>query len=231
MTESLPVKTNKPDWRDQTTWPLHSTPTYKVNETVVRAFVALFTRFEAIGTENIPAGACIVAPNHSSNYDPMFVGVGTYPRQLFFMGKQELYKNPVAAWYFRQCGTFPVNRGMRDQWALRHAGRVLEAGRLLCMFPEGTRSKTAQLAKGKIGTVKLALEHNAPIVPVAIIGSRAVKVGLKRTPVKVIFDKPLYLQKEAGVPPYEYQTIRDLTHDLMQRIAVMLPPENRGFYA
>ncbi|MCB0210580.1 MAG: 1-acyl-sn-glycerol-3-phosphate acyltransferase [Anaerolineae bacterium] len=231
MSESFPIKTDKIDWRDQTTWPLRSTPTYKVNEAVVRAFVALFTRLEVVGAENIPTGACIIAPNHSSNYDPLLVGVASYPRQLFFMGKQELYKNPVAGWYFRQCGTFPVNRGLRDEWALQHAGRILEAGRLLCMFPEGTRSKTAQLAKGKIGTVKLALEHNVPILPVAIVGSRAVKVGLKRTPVRVIFDEPLYLEKEAGPPPYEHQTIRDLTHAVMKRLAAMLPPENRGFYA
>lgn len=230
MTESVPTTTNETDWREQVTWPLWSTPTYKVNETVVRAVISLITQLDVTGVENLPPGPCIIAPNHSSNFDPLLVGVATYPRQLFFMGKQELYKNSLVRWYFRQCGTFPVNRGLRDEWPLRHAGRILQAGQLLCMFPEGTRSKTATLGKGKIGTVKLALEHDVPIVPVAVINSQKVKVGLKRTPAQVIIDQPLDTKQMAGSPPYEYQVMRDLTTVLMNRIAAMLPIENRGVY-
>ena len=232
MTDTLSTPNQPLDWRDQLTWPLHRTVQARGIELLIRAILPTFVALETTGVEHIPAtGPCILTPNHIGNADPLVIGVGIPHRQLFFMAKKELYKNPIIAWIIRMYGTFPVERGQRDEWALRHASKVLEAGQLLCMFPEGTRSKNkARLGKGKIGTVKLALEHNVPVIPAAVMGSQAVKVGLKRTKVTVQIDQPIDLVQLAGPPPYEYQTMRELTTLIMQRIAAMLPPENRGVY-
>jgi 1-acyl-sn-glycerol-3-phosphate acyltransferase len=187
---------------------------------------------ERIGFDNFPAtGPCILASNHISNLDVVYLAV-CLPRHPHFMAKVELYKNPIFAWAIRLCGSFPVNRGENDAWALRQAGRVLEAGQLLCMFPEGTRSKDkAQLRRGKVGAVKLALDYRAPIVPVAISGTENFGFrGWKGNKIRIQASPPLDMATLAGPAAYDGDTLRELTSVLMQHIAAMLPPAYRGIY-
>ncbi len=102
---------------------------------------------------------------------------------------------------------------------------------MVCMFPEGTRAGAkAQLRKGKVGAVKLALDYHAPGVPAAILGAQNFS-WKKRTLITVQVGQPLDFSAMAGPPPYEYHQLRDLTTTLMQHIAAMLPPEHRGIYA
>jgi 1-acyl-sn-glycerol-3-phosphate acyltransferase len=185
-----------------------------------------------MGFENIPSdGPCILAPNHVSNLDPVIVGIYG-PRHAFFMAKNELFRNSFMRWFVRSWGAFPVDRGQRDAWALQQAGRILQAGQMLVMFPEGTRSRSgATLGRGKPGTVKLALEYNAPVLPTAIWGTQHVRLGLKRHKVTVQVGEPLDLAALAGPPPYPYEILEDMTTVIMKRIAAMLPAEHRGRYA
>jgi len=230
MEETLTTTSEFNDWRDRTTWYTHETFLPHFIKLIGRPLFRLVMNLERIDWDNIPAGPCILAPNHINNFDVLAIGLYV-PRHPFYMTKKELFKNPVMSWIIRLCGAFPVDRGGRDAWPLRQAGRVLEAGQMLCMFPEGKRSgRKAQLRRGKPGTVKLALEHKVPIVPAAILGTQHIKIGRTRPKATFQIGEPLDVATLAGPPPYTNETIRELTTLLMERIAKMLPPEHRGVY-
>ncbi len=149
------------------------------HETSLRRFIRwsleqsfrLIMKLEVRGMENVPLdGTLIVASNHNTNWDVISMQL-SLPRVIFFMGKAELFKFPLMDIVFRNCGAFPVNRGEKDAWAMRHALKVLEHGQTLGMFPEGHRSKGKGLGVAKTGTARLAIEANCPILPMAITGS------------------------------------------------------------
>jgi 1-acyl-sn-glycerol-3-phosphate acyltransferase len=220
----------KSNWRDRVTWYTYETGFTRFIKALFRPFTNSLAKLECVGFENVPTnGPCIVAANHFSFFDVIYMGI-YLPRYPHFMAKKELYEYPLFGWAIRHLGSFPVYRGERDAWALSQAGRVLEAGQILFMFPEGTRSgRKAQLRRGKPGAVKLALEHRAPIIPVAIWGTQDFKLGWKRMTVNIQIGEPLDVVSMAGPPPYKHET-RQLTTLMMQKIAEMLPPEHRGMY-
>ena len=183
----------------------------------------LIMKLEVHGLENVPPdGALIVACNHNTNWDviPMQLSM---QRVIFFMAKAELFKFSPLDIAFRNFGAFPVNRGEKDAWALRHALKVLAHGQTLGMFPEGHRSKGRGLGPAKTGTARLAIEANCPILPMAITGSdRFFKSFPHRTPVTVTF-LPLIHPKPDEDPA-------SLTDRLMFTITAALPKEMRGLY-
>lgn len=220
------------DWRDRLTWYTYETTFCRVVKAVGRLYFHPAAQVDWVGLENFPAtGPCILAANHISNLDVVYVGLGV-PRHLYFMAKAELFKNPILAMSIRLGGAFPVNRGERDTWAMRQAGRVLEAGQILCMFPEGTRSKgKPQLRRGKAGAVKLALDYQVPIVPVAVSGTENFSFKRwKNNKIRIEIGQPLDMVELAGSTSYERDTLRELTAVVMRRIASMLPPAYRGIY-
>lgn len=221
-----------PDWRDTVTWYTHETAFARLVKFLGRSVFYRLAQVECIDLENIPArGPCILASNHINNLDVVYLGL-VVPRHLHFMAKIELYRNPIFGGAIRLGGSFPVNRGENDTWALQQAGRVLTAGQMLCMFPEGTRSGAeAQMRRGKVGAVKLALEYQAPIIPVAIIGTQNFSLTQwRRNKIRIQAGQPLDMVTLAGSSTYQYETLRELTTTLMQQIAAMLPPANRGIY-
>jgi 1-acyl-sn-glycerol-3-phosphate acyltransferase len=232
MAETLSKPHQSDDWRQRVVWPLHENWHVKLLKICGRIWFLPLYQIECTGLENIPpAGPCILAPNHIGAFDPVVLAL-YLPRHAFFMTKIELYRHFFARWFIRHWGAFPVERGQRDAWAIEHASRVLQAGQLLCMFPEGTRSKNqAKLSKGKLGTAKLALQHRVPVLPTAILGTHLIRPGRTRPKVTIQVDGPLDLVSLAGPPPYDQQTLRAMTTIIMQHIAAMLPPPHRGAYA
>ena len=112
-------------------------------------------------------------------------------RPLFFMAKAELHRNPIMDAALRSLGAFPVYRGERDEWAIRHAHKVLEHGQVLALFPEGTRSKGKGLRSGKTGAARMALQMNCPIVPLGVIGThRMFKRFPRRSPIQMRHGRP-----------------------------------------
>lgn len=221
------------DWRDNFTWYTYETAVCRVIKFLGGLYLHAVAQVDCIGFENFPAaGPYILASNHISNFDVVYLGLYS-PRHPHFMAKVELYKNPIFAWVIRQCGSFPVNRGEHDAWALRQAGRVLEAGRVLCMFPEGTRSGSkAQMRRGRVGAVKLALDYAVPVIPVAIHGTENFRFkGWKGNKITIQAGQPLDMVELAGSSSYTNDTLRELTGVMMQHIAAMLPPTYRGVYA
>ena len=124
------------------------------------------------GRENIPVkGAVIVAPNHKSNWDPPLIGVAFSNRVVHYMAKEELFKNPIAAWILTMFGTFPVKRGSGDGSAAMRAVRELRKGYPVGIFPEGTRIKREGLGRFHSGMASIAMIEGTDILPVAVVGS------------------------------------------------------------
>ena len=176
------------------------------------------------GLENFPRkGPIILAANHVTNFD-VFPMQFALPRPIFFMGKAELFKNPVMDVFLRNLSGFPVNRGEKDEWAMHHAANVLKHGQTLGIFPEGKRSKGKGLSVAKTGAARLAIEANCPIVPMAVVGSdRFFKRFPHRTCVQITILPPL-LPKQGEDP-------LALTDRLMFTLAQVLPETMRGVYA
>lgn len=219
-------------WRNTVTWYRYETKFIRLVRFLGRPFFGLLARVECVGFENLPTtGPCVVASNHLSNLDVPYMGA-FLPRFPHFMAKKELYRNPLGGWFIRQMGSFPVSRGESDPWALQQAGLILGAGRPLYMFPEGTRSgRRAQMKRGKVGAVKLALENQAAIVPAAIWGTENFRLALRhQNRITIRIGRPLEVESIAGAGPWSHHVYRELTEHLMQEIAAMLPPSYRGIY-
>jgi 1-acyl-sn-glycerol-3-phosphate acyltransferase len=146
------------------------------------------------------------------------------PRPIFFMGKAELFKNPIMDLFLRNLSGFPVNRGEKDQWAMRHAAKVLRYRQTLGMFPEGKRSKGKGLSVAKTGAARLAIDADCPIVLLAVTGSdKFFKRFPHRARVQIHLLPPLL--------PKLNETPLALTDRMMFTLARALPQEMRGVYA
>lgn len=123
------------------------------------------------GMENVPRrGAAVIVCNHLSLVDPFVVGYGAN-RLVNFMGKEELFRNPLLGFLIRKVGAFPVDRARRDPASMRVAFSVLREGELLGMFPEGTRSATGEMLALRAGAARLASRTRTPIIPAAVINT------------------------------------------------------------
>jgi 1-acyl-sn-glycerol-3-phosphate acyltransferase len=225
--ESFPVeniaRAFAPDPRDQKTYYTSMTPFRWVVQPILIAGFRVLTRIVVEQAERMPgSGPVIVAANHLSNYDAFFLQAAIR-RPMYYMGKEELFRNSAMDWSLRQLGAFPVYRSLGDEWALRHAAQVLRAGEVLGMFPEGTRSKGRGLKTAKSGVARLALAAGCPIQPVALHGPQYMFKRLRRrTEVSVTFGEPIYPEGE--------DSPLGLTDRFMFAIAAMLPAEVRGAY-
>lgn len=156
---------------------------------VVSPLLRLIFGIKRTGQSSLPSqGAVILCSNHRSNYDPVILGAAL-GRDLKFMAKAELFKNPVLSFIITLLGAFPVKRGMGDSEAMKKAVSILEEGNILAMFPEGTRRKIGGTPlKFKPGAAHFAYQTHAVVVPVAIVTKGAVR-PFKRNIVRV--GKPL----------------------------------------
>lgn len=202
---------------------------YGATKLILRTLAKLYLRLEAHGVENIPrSGGIIIASNHLSHLDPPVLGV-CVPRHIFHIAKKELAEIPPLSLIFRLFGTILIDR-KRGQKALKTAQDYLERGLAIIVFPEGTRSETGRLGRGRTGTAVIALKTGAPVVPSAVIGTD--KSMKKRSrfikPAKVIvkFGKPIYFGKYEGelIPR---NLLIECTARIMDAIEELLPPEMR----
>lgn len=139
-------------------------------------------KVEYVGKENIPEnGGFILASNHVNALDPVFIALGMEKRQLHFMGKKELFENPIVKFFLTKLNGFPIVRGGADSEALNYAVRIVKEGYVLGIFPEGTRSKDYKPARAKTGVAAIAKEAKADILPVAIYTSTDMKKHTKLT--------------------------------------------------
>ncbi len=178
--------------------------------TFVRILVSLPTlliyRVRAVGRENVPKdGALILAPNHFSQMDHFFIGL-YLRRKIRFMAKSQMFGPPVLTYVYKHGGVIPVRRGHHDEEAFTTAFAVLDQEGMLLIYAEGGRSRSGELGEPKPGVGRLALESGAPVVPVAIFGSAAVRrwKRLRFPKVTVQYGEPISFPRE-GSPSRERQ--------------------------
>ena len=149
------------------------TPLIRATALGARIVARCLTRVHVEGDASAipPEGPVILAVNHISNADAVILGGWLTPklgRRIHWLGKREMFDWPIVGWMARNGGVVPVDRGGADVEAFRLAQRVLAAGHVLAVFPEGTRSPTGELQVPRDGLAMLALRTNATIVPVGI---------------------------------------------------------------
>jgi 1-acyl-sn-glycerol-3-phosphate acyltransferase len=221
------------------------------DQTLLVRMVALLARIGArtvarVRVEHIDriprTGPVILAVNHISNLDGVVTGAfitdALKRRRIHWLGKREMFDWPLLGWMAAHGGVHPVDRAHADVEAFRLATRILEAGHVLLVFPEGTRSPTGELQEAKDGVAMLALRTGAQILPIGLNNTDAVwKKGSKvpmplpRRTVTMRVGEPFTLADvlPADVDRRMAKTLA--TRTIMGRIAELLDPRHRGVYA
>jgi 1-acyl-sn-glycerol-3-phosphate acyltransferase len=192
-----------------------------------------FARWQIKGRENIPdQGPFLIVCNHLHLADPPIVA-GSLKLKTVFMAKEELFRSRWSRFWVQNFGAFSVRRGGIDREVLRQAENWVKRGVSIIMFPEGTRSKNAQMQSALPGSVLIASRLGIPILPVSITGTEKLK-NLKwclwhRPTITVNIGQPFRLPLTDGKLTKEarYQ----LTNSIMERVAGLLPQEYQGVYA
>ncbi|HHU67853.1 lysophospholipid acyltransferase family protein [Corynebacterium sp.] len=168
---------------------------------LIGPFLRVWNRPTMEGRENIPAtGAAIVASTHQSVMDSFFFPALS-PRRITFPAKQEYFTNTgvigaIQRWFFTSIGQIPVDRTASNAGdaTLAAARTVLDKGSVLGIYPEGTRSPDGRIYKGRTGMARIALATGAPIVPMAMIGSR------DANPIGTWIPRPFKVRMKVGEP-------------------------------
>lgn len=193
------------------------------------------------GVGNIPAsGGALLVSNHLSFSDSIFLPLNV-PRPVAFLAKKEYFtgrglKGTLTRMFFQAANQIPMDRsgGAASLSSLAEGVRTLREGKLLGIYPEGTRSPDGKLYKGKIGVAKLALEAGVPVIPVAMIGTDKVQPIGKKVPsirrVGIIVGKPMDFSRLAGKEE-DHATLRAMTDEIMASLMRLSGQEYVDVYA
>jgi 1-acyl-sn-glycerol-3-phosphate acyltransferase len=196
----------------------------------------LLWRVRIEGRHHIPTqGPAVVAANHQSFCDSLFIPLAV-TRRVTYLAKAEYFDSWKTAWFFRAVGQIPIRRGGGDaaERALSTAREVLGRGRIVGLYPEGTRSDDHLVHRGRTGVARLALESGVPVIPVGVDGTDRVQPIGARTfrpfrRVTIRFGPPMHLARppdaDASPEPDEERRpgdaalLRSFTNELMLEIA------------
>ncbi|MDB4018364.1 1-acyl-sn-glycerol-3-phosphate acyltransferase [Aquiluna sp.] len=180
------------------------------------------------GNENIPRqGGAILASNHLSFVDSIFMPL-MVRRPVTFLAKSDYFtgkgvKGALIRWFFKSTGQLPIDRsgGKASEDSLNTGLGVLERGLLLGIYPEGTRSPTAKLYRGRTGIARMALEAGVPVVPIAMIDTEKVQPLGSKYPkihrVGVVIGEPLDFSRFAGMEG-DRAVLRSVTDQIIYSI-------------
>ena len=182
---------------------------------VIWPFFNLFRPLRVVGRENIPDGAAVLCPNHTTLGDPFYVVFAfgrKYPMRA--MAKIQIMRVPVIGWILGKAGVFGVNRGKADMKAVKTALKCLKDGNKLLMFPEGTRVHEGEDVTAKTGAAMFATRTGAPLLPIYI--QRKKKLFARNV---VVIGQP-YHPEYAGRKPTPDE-LDAIAGDLMGRVRAL----------
>ena len=210
---------------------------YTVTWLTGRLLYATYFRWRVFHPERVPlAGPVILAANHASYMDPPLVGCGL-PRTVNYLARESLFNNPVFGWFLRQLSSVPVDRDGGGAAGLRAIISRLEAGGVILLFPEGTRTSDGQLQPARSGIGLTVIKSTAPVVPVRVFGTyeafgRHLKFPRPR-PIAVKYGAPLLfdaLRAEARTctKPRLKEIYQQVADEIMAAIAKLEAVEDKA---
>lgn len=202
---------------------------------IVIPILLVLGRYTFRNSERVPrTGPVIITPNHYSNIDPLVSAYAVWRtgRVTRFLAKASLFKVPVFGAILRGTGQIPVQRAGANAGgdSLSAAGKLVEDGLAIIVYPEGTLTRDPDMwpMRGKSGAVRLALEHDVPIVPFAHWGAQQIlpryskRLSLfPRKNVQGIFGEPVDLSRWKG-KPLTAKTLAEATTAVMQAITALV---------
>ena len=192
---------------------------YRVGQAVCRPIMKVFYRYKFINNNSIPhEGAYIIASNHMSFSDPVLLGLGQR-RRLFFMAKQELFKNKFFAGLIRALGAFPVERGAGDGKAIKTGEDLIKEGNVMTIFIEGGRTKTGEFMRPRSGCALVAQQMQVPVIPACITITGNPKYRFAKRVIH--FGDPLTPQQLGLTPDGDRRQLKNATNMIMDEIKKM----------
>lgn len=192
---------------------------YRVGKAVCRPIMKVFYRYKFINNNSIPhEGAYIIASNHMSFSDPVLLGLGQR-RRLFFMAKQELFKNKFFGGLIRALGAFPVERGAGDGKAIKTGEDLIKEGNVMTIFIEGGRTKTGEFMRPRSGCALVAQQIQVPVIPACITITGNPKHRFAKRVIH--FGDPLTPQQLGLTPDGDRRQLKNATNMIMDEIKKM----------
>jgi len=187
-------------------------------------------RIRVLARLNVPQeGGVLLMSNHQSYLDPVLVGVGL-SREIHYMARSSLFRNDWFRRLIMSLNAFPLKREGTDVGALRRAVRLLKEGKVVLLFPEGTRTKTGAIQPLHRGFTLVAMQSRARIVPVVIEGAFRAWPRKRRYPrasaITVSFGRPVPFEIYSKMSPEEIRAEIEKRLKRLQR-AVLWMPERR----
>ncbi|HYO61984.1 MAG TPA: lysophospholipid acyltransferase family protein [Actinomycetota bacterium] len=213
---------------------------YWVIKAILKPLLKALYRIRVEGLENVPKkGPAILAANHLSFLDSFFIPLVVKRRKVTYLAKADYFKSWKTSWFFKGCGQISCERGGGDksQQSLEIALDVLKEGKLLGIYPEGTRSPDGYLYRGRTGVARLALASGVPVIPVGLVGTEKVMPKSAKIPrlwgrvrVVVRIGEPLDFSRYAGKEKDRF-VLRSATDEIVYEIMQLSGQQYRDEYA
>jgi 1-acyl-sn-glycerol-3-phosphate acyltransferase len=208
------------------------TPLQRVTRRLLSTPVSRAWSVELSGAEHIPAeGGAILCPNHRSFFDSVFLAL-LLERPVHFIGKAEYMDSWTTRRLFPAMGMIPIERdnGAKAMVTLASAASVVEQGGLLCIYPEGTRSRDGLLHRGHTGAARLAAAVGCPLIPVGIVGTAEIQPPDVKMPrlggrCSIAFGAPI------AAPDADRRSVRLAIDEVMARVASLSGQEYIASYS
>jgi 1-acyl-sn-glycerol-3-phosphate acyltransferase len=205
---------------------------WAVNNTI-KGLTRLACRIESEALKLVPqSGPLILVCNHVNFLEVPLVLTHLQPRPVTGFAKSETWDNPFMGRLFNFWEAIPLRRGEADVGAMRKAIQLLNAGKIIAVSPEGTRSGDGRLGRGIPGVVLLALNSDAPLLPLVYYGGESLKpnlLRLRRTDFRIRVGRPFHLDAQ-GVKITRLVR-QQMVDEIMYQLAALLPAQYRGVYA
>ena len=204
---------------------------YPAGKRVIIPIINLWIK-EVNGLDNIPKnGSFIIAANHESYMDHLIIAstfILHLNRKIHFLAKKEHFDNIFKKAWHNYAGAIPLDRQAGGKEALKWAVQALKKGKIIAIHPEGTRSLTGKLQRGKTGVARLALAAKVPILPVGLIGTFEIlpkgkyMPKLRKATMNIV--KPIYFDKYYN-RRITKKMLREITTTMMKEIARLCKQE------